>query len=106
MGYKQHISYTFTLLRLLTLSWHAYKHIREGQLKYQRVVATCVVLTQELLMVLCQSGRCVEWQGSALRQLLLSIFFHELDDRIAKKLLFLMLVGLQKCLWTGLEQNA
>lgn len=64
------------------------------------------MLRRELVTVLCQSVRFVEWQGSALRQSLLSIFFHEQDDRIAKKLLFLMFVGLQACLWTGLVQNA
>lgn len=71
---KRQISYTSTLLKLLTLSWHPHKHIREGQLKYQRVVETSVVLKQQLPTVLYQSRRCVEWQGSALHELFLFSF--------------------------------
>lgn len=40
-------------------------------------------------MVLSHSGRCSEWLGSVLHQLVLKVFFHELDDRTAKKLFFI-----------------
>lgn len=88
------IWYTFTLLRLLTLSWHCSKQIREGQLKYQRVVAASLVLREELPTVLCQSGKCVEWQGSVLHRSLLSIVFPELDDRDGKEALIFKVYGI------------
>lgn len=55
-----------------------------------------VALRQELLTFSAKKWKMRGVAGAALHQLLLSVFFHELDDRIAK-LIFLMFAGLQTC---------
>lgn len=63
-------------------------------MKYQRVVAASLELRKELPTVLCQTGKCVQWQGSDLQQSLLSIFFPEFNDRYSKEARILNVYGI------------